>query len=113
MGSANEFNLANIPLLEEDTEMEVSSGQVAFEVYNNEVELSLMPLQVQKETLTQACCSNIANFQLYSDILNLALKSNASYNLSCHIIITLRFCYLYRKRPAYQHMNTSQAQVRN
>lgn len=54
MGSANEFNLANIPLLEEDTEMEVSSGQVAFEVYNNEVELSLMPLQVQKETLTQA-----------------------------------------------------------
>ena len=46
MSSINEFNFINTPLLEEDTEMEVSSGQVSFEAYNDEMDLSLIPLQV-------------------------------------------------------------------
>ena len=45
MSSSKEYNFINTPLLEEDTEMEVSSGQVDF-AYQHEIDLSLIPLQV-------------------------------------------------------------------
>ena len=48
MSSTNEFNFINTPLMEEDTEIEVASKSTWPEAYNDEIELSLIPLQVKK-----------------------------------------------------------------
>ena len=49
-----EFKSIDTPLLEEDTEMEVSSAsdQVDFRTYQHEIDLSLIPLQVFYQNLT-------------------------------------------------------------
>ena len=52
MGSTNEINFINTPLLEENTEMETPSDQAAWkEVYNEEIDLSLSLLQVQESNI--------------------------------------------------------------
>ena len=48
MSFSNEFNFINTPLLEEDTEMEPPSDQLAFPAaYMDEIDSSLSLLQVQ------------------------------------------------------------------
>ena len=42
----DDFNFINTPLLEEDTEMEAPSLPVALEAANEDMDLSLIPLQV-------------------------------------------------------------------